>query len=331
MQQLKSYVKAVRPVTDYLYIMLNTVSHNMREAFVGSGADACLSKPLNHRKLCEVLAAPYRLDHPVHNIEQGDEKLLPLKVLVVDDNDANLKLICTLLEEQIELIDTAHNGSQAYSLSKSHKYDLIFMDIQMPIMDGITACKLIRESSLNEDTPIIAVTAHALAGEKEQLLKDGFKGYLTKPIDEDMLKQIISDHSPQSPINRERSKTAAVDSEPPFESARLDWQLALQRAGGKEELALEMLNMLLLSVPETLRLLNEAIEKEDCEHVLSIVHKFHGACCYTGVPKLKSLAETLETALKGDCDLNYIEPELFELVDELNNLLSDAGMVEQQR
>jgi|TARA_Y100000782_G_scaffold29956_1_gene33455 two-component system sensor histidine kinase BarA len=329
MQQLKSYVKAVRPATDYLYIMLNTVSHNMREAFIGSGADACLSKPLNHRKLCEILAAPYRLDHPVHNIEQGDEKLLPLKVLVVDDNDANLKLICTLLEEQIELIDTAHNGSQAYSLSKSHKYDLIFMDIQMPIMDGITACKLIRESSLNEDTPIIAVTAHALAGEKEQLLKDGFKGYLTKPIDEDMLKQIISDHSPQSPINRERSKAAAVHSEPPFESARLDWQLALQRAGGKEELALEMLNMLLLSVPETLRLLNEAIEKEDCEHVLSIVHKFHGACCYTGVPKLKSLAETLETALKGDCDLNYIEPELFELIDELNNLLSDAGMEEQ--
>ena len=327
MQQLKSYVKAVRPVTDYLYLMLNTVSHNMREAFIGSGADACLSKPLNHRKLCEVLAAPYRLDHPVHNIEQGDEKLLPLKVLVVDDNDANLKLICTLLDEQIELIDTAHNGSQAYSLSKSHKYDLIFMDIQMPIMDGITACKLIRESSLNEDTPIIAVTAHALAGEKEQLLKDGFKGYLTKPIDEDMLKQIISDHSPQSPINRERNKVPAINSEPPFESARLDWQLALQRAGGKEELALEMLNMLLLSVPETLRLLNEAIEKEDCEHVLSIVHKFHGACCYTGVPKLKSLAETLETALKGDCDLNYIEPELFELVDELNNLLSDAGMV----
>lgn len=331
MQQLKSYVKAVRPVTDYLYLMLNTVSHNMREAFIGSGADACLSKPLNHRKLCEVLAAPYRLDHPVHNIEQGDEKLLPLKVLVVDDNDANLKLICTLLDEQIELIDTAHNGSQAYSLSKSHKYDLIFMDIQMPIMDGITACKLIRESSLNEDTPIIAVTAHALAGEKEQLLKDGFKGYLTKPIDEDMLKQIISDHSPQSPINRERNKVPAINSEPPFESARLDWQLALQRAGGKEELALEMLNMLLLSVPETLRLLNEAIEKEDCEHVLSIVHKFHGACCYTGVPKLKSLAETLETALKSDCDLNYIEPELFELVDELNNLLSDAGMLEQQR
>ena len=233
MQLLKGYVKTVRDSTDYLYLMLNTVSHNMREAFIGSGADACLSKPLNHRKLCEVLAAPYRLDHPVHNIEQSEQKLLPLKVLVVDDNDANLKLICTLLDEQVEVIDTAHNGSQAYSLSKSHKYDVIFMDIQMPIMDGITACKLIQESSLNEDTPIIAVTAHALHSEKEQLLKDGFKGYLTKPIDEDTLKQIISDHSPQTPINREKSKNEIPQSPAPFESSRIDWPLALQRAGGK--------------------------------------------------------------------------------------------------
>ena len=326
MQLLKGYVKTVRDSTDYLYLMLNTVSHNMREAFIGSGADACLSKPLNHRKLCEVLAAPYRLDHPVHNIEQSEQKLLPLKVLVVDDNDANLKLICTLLDEQVEVIDTAHNGSQAYSLSKSHKYDVIFMDIQMPIMDGITACKLIQESSLNEDTPIIAVTAHALHSEKEQLLKDGFKGYLTKPIDEDTLKQIISDHSPQTPINSEKSKNEIPQSPAPFESSRIDWPLALQRAGGKNELALEMLNMLLLSVPETLNLLTKAIDDEACEQVLSIVHKFHGACCYTGVPKLKSLAETIETSLKNECVLENIEPELFELQDELENLLVDAKM-----
>jgi two-component system sensor histidine kinase BarA len=323
MQRLKAHVKAVRESTDYLYLMLNTVSHSMREAFIGSGADACLSKPLNHRKLCELLAAPYRLDHPVHNIEQNEQTLLPLKVLVVDDNDANLKLIYTLLNEQVELIDTAHNGSQAYSLSKSHKYDVIFMDIQMPIMDGITACKLIKESSLNEDTPIIAVTAHALHSEKEQLLKDGFEGYLTKPIDEDMLNQIICDHSPQLPVSRDKLKNMP-QSPPPFKSVRLDWGIALQHAGGKSELALEMLNMLLLSVPETLSLLAQAIADEDCKQVLSIIHKLHGACCYTGVPKLKSLAETIETALKSNCVLATIEPELFELQDELENLLLDA-------
>jgi two-component system sensor histidine kinase BarA len=326
MQRLKSYVKTVRESTDYLYLMLNTVSHNMREAFIGSGADACLSKPLNHRKLCEIIAAPYRLDHPVHNIEQNEQQLLPLKVLVVDDNDANLKLICTLLSEQVEVIDTAHNGSQAYSLSKSHKYDVIFMDIQMPIMDGITACKLIRESSLNEDTPIIAVTAHALHSEKQQLLTDGFKGYLTKPIDEDMLKQIICDHSPQTPASRGKVKNDIPQSPAPFESKRIDWPLALQRAGGKSELALEMLNMLLLSVPETLNLLAKAINEKDCPQVLCIVHKFHGACCYTGVPKLKLLAETIETSLKSECILDNIEPELFELQDELENLIIDAKL-----
>ncbi|GAA77208.1 two-component system, NarL family, sensor histidine kinase BarA [Pseudoalteromonas sp. BSi20480] len=91
-------------------------------------------------------------------------------------------------------------------------------------------------------------------------------------------------------------------------------------------MALEMLNMLLLSVPETLNLLTKAIDNEACEQVLSIVHKFHGACCYTGVPKLKSLAETIETSLKNECVLENIEPELFELQDELENLLVDAKM-----
>ena len=324
MQRLKNYIKMVRESTDYVYLMLNTISHSLCESFITGGADACLSKPLNHRKLCDVLAAPYRLDHPVHNIEQVEQKLLPLKVLTVDDNDANLKLICALLEEQVTLIDTAHNGSQAYSLSKSNKYDMIFMDIQMPIMDGITACKLIKESSLNEDTPIIAVTAHALHSEKEQLLKDGFKGYLTKPIDEDTLKQIISDHSHQVRSNRDKTTHNVPLSPAPFESIRLDWAQALQRANCKNELALEMLNMLLLSVPETLNLLTQAIAKKDCSQVLTIVHKFHGACCYTGVPKLKSLAETIETSLKNKCVLADIEPELFELQDELENLLIDA-------
>ncbi|MBQ4831922.1 two-component sensor histidine kinase BarA [Pseudoalteromonas sp. MMG010] len=331
MQRLKGYVKAVRESTDYLYLILNTVSHNMREAFIGSGANACLSKPLNHRKLCETLAAPYRLDHPIHNIEQVEQKILPLKVLVVDDNDANLKLICTLLSEQVELIDTAHNGSQAYSLCKSHNYDIIFMDIQMPIMDGITACKHIKESSLNEETPIIAVTAHALNSEKEQLLKDGFCGYLTKPIDEDMLSQIISEHSSQSLANREKAAALIEIPPAPFISNRLDWPLALQHAGGKRELALEMLNMLLKSIPETLMHLEQATETAQCQEILAVVHKLHGACCYTGVPKLKALAETIETSLKSNCELSKVEPELFELQDELENLLNDANNTETRR
>ncbi|WP_440055568.1 two-component sensor histidine kinase BarA [Pseudoalteromonas sp. T1lg65] len=324
MQSVKGYIKQARSAVDYLYLMVNTISHNMREALIGSGADACLSKPLNHRKLCEMLAAPYRLDHPDMTAEETETDNLPLKVLVADDNDANLKLICTLLNEQVESVDTAHNGAQAVSLCKSRRYDLIFMDIQMPIMDGISACKSIRESSVNEDTPIIAVTAHALTGEKEQLMVDGFSNYMTKPIDEDMLKQIICDHSSSLPVNKQKHSEALQHSVPPFESSQLDWTLALQRAGNKPDLALEMLNMLLSSVPETLQQLETAQQQNDTQSLLRVVHKFHGACCYTGVPNLKKLAETIETALKQEQPVDAIEPELFELVDGLASLQHDA-------
>ncbi|BBN81031.1 histidine kinase [Pseudoalteromonas sp. A25] len=325
MQLVKSYISKVRGAADYLYLMLNTISHNMRESLIGSGADACLSKPLNHRKLCEVLAAPYRLDHPSIAMEESDTQILPMKVLIADDNDANLKLLSTLLEEQVEAIDTAHNGAQAVGLCKTHKYDLIFMDIQMPIMDGITACKTILESSLNEDTPIIAVTAHALAGEKEQLLKDGFKGYLTKPIDEDMLRQTICDHSTSAPKSKQKTKAPHEHSTAPFESPLLDWQLALQHAGGKPDLALEMLNMLLDGLEDLLNTLEQAYEQKDAQALLSVIHKFHGACCYTGVPKLKSLAEMIETSLKQNNPISEFEPELLELIDELSNLQQDAS------
>ncbi|MFY8272960.1 two-component sensor histidine kinase BarA [Pseudoalteromonas sp. SSDWG2] len=326
MTLLKQIISQARKHSDYVYLLLNTVSHNMREALIGSGADGCLSKPVNHRKFCDMLAAPYRLDHPTIHTKQSEANRLPIKALVVDDNDANLKLLCALLEDRIDAFDTAHNGAQAVEVCKSYQYDVIFMDIQMPIMDGITACKLIRESSLNEDTPIIAVTAHALAGEKEQLKTVGFSSYLTKPLDEDMLSEMLMQYAANNKHWRVRENTKAAAIPPPFESSSLNWELALQRAGGKEDLANEMLNMLLLSIPETLSLVEEAMEANDHERLLSIIHKFHGACCYTGVPKLKNLAELIETAMKEQASINDIEPELFELQDQLRNLMTDSGL-----
>ncbi len=326
---LKGYINAVRAHCDYVYLMLNTVSHNMREALVGSGADACLSKPINHKKLCEVIAAPYRLDHPdVMPLNTGRARL-DMKVLVVDDNDANLKLISTLLGEQVKKVEKAHNGAQALGLAKTHRYDLIFMDIQMPIMDGVTACSKIQESSLNEDTPIIAVTAHALSGERENLINVGFRGYLTKPLDEDMLRQAILDYSNtvMLPAEEEPQEEAPVV-DAPFTSAGLDWKLALERAGNKPDLAKEMLNMLLLSLPEATADIQRALDDRTASELLSVVHKFHGACCYTGVPKLKRLAEVIETQLKQSASLDDVEPEVLELVDEMENLMRDANMLD---
>lgn len=323
----RELIKRAREKCDYLYVLVNTISHSYREVVINAGADACLSKPMNHRKLCHTLAAPYRLDHPTISTPATDKETLPLKALVVDDNDANLRLMCALLRDKIEIFDTAHNGAQAVSLAKSRKYDVILLDIQMPIMDGVTACKLILESSLNEQTPIIAVTAHALASEKESLLSNGFTSYLTKPIDEEILMKTIAEFGSKD-YQPKVQPAKLISSEPPFSSNMIDWQLALQRAGGKEDLANEMLSMLLLSIPETQKLISEAFDDSDSKELLSIIHKFHGACCYTGVPKIKNLAETIETALKQAQALKDIEPEIFELQDCLSSLMQDAGAIQ---
>ena len=112
-----------------------------------------------------------------------------INVMAVDDNPANLKLIQAMLTDRVSHVTTCVNGQIAVDQSSLQKFDLIFMDIQMPILDGISACLKIKEGDLNNKTPIIAVTAHVLPGEKEQFLQQGMDDCLAKPIDELALQQ----------------------------------------------------------------------------------------------------------------------------------------------
>ncbi len=342
---VKNLIKEIQPFSDTSYLLVNTISPNMRETFTDSGINACLSKPVNHRKLATALAAPYELAHPQAQISPPIVTKSPLKVLAVDDNEANLKLITTLLLELVDSVEVTKNGAEALALCTVKSFDLIFMDIQMPVMDGITACRQIQESSLNETSPIIAVTAHALSGERERLLEVGFNGYLTKPIDEEMLRQSIIEYSKhtsvtespylpaEKPVTSINNAMNAADDDlnnlP--QSNRIDWTLAKQRAGGKTDLAIDMLSMLLDSLPESAEQIQLAIDDEDTPAILKHVHKLHGACCYTGVPKLKMLSELIETQLKKTQDADTIMPELFELVDEMDNLLKDCAQWQAER
>lgn len=335
-------INEIKPIADALYLMVNTVSPNMRETFANSGINACLSKPVNHRKLAMALAKPYEHSQPQARISPQQFRKLPLKVLAVDDNEANLKLITTLLLELVETVEVTKNGAESLALCTVKHFDIIFMDIQMPVMDGITACRQIQESSLNESTPIIAVTAHALSGERERLLEVGFNGYLTKPIDEEMLRQSIIEYSRHTGVSnnpyllKDQSSAAlnngisqsnenTLEDENLPQSTRIDWALAKQRAGGKTDLAVDMFNMLLDSLPEASEAVQQAIDEEDTAAILKHVHKLHGACCYTGVPRLKMLAELIETQLKKTQDADSVMPELFELVDEMDNLINDCA------
>lgn len=316
--QLIATVQQLRQHSDHLFLLVSSLSPNLRELLLASGATAVLTKPAHYRKLAMALAQPYQAQpEPNKPLMRTKAKL---RVLCVDDNPANLKLINTLLNEMVEQVDSASNGLEAWQKASQAHYDLIFMDINMPVMDGVQACQRIQHQSLNETTPIIAVTAHALPDEKERLLDLGFSEFLTKPLDETLLQYALRECCPYF-VNT--LPTVSAEAQLPV-SKQLDWGLALQRADGKLELAKEMLDLLINSLPHAQQAISEAIEQQDENALLQQVHKLHGATCYTGLPMLKQLTEEIEIQLKKGCSIAHIEPELYELQDRIGALINDA-------
>lgn len=323
--ELKKLVVLASEHSKHVYTLINSISPNLKEAIIGSGAKACFSMPVNHRKLFNTLLDPY-IEH-VHAEKPKDSSFRGMRVLAVDDTEANLKLLSALLVELSIDCDLAYDGSEALEKAQKLKYDLIFMDIQMPIMDGITACKKIKESSLNEDTPIVSVTAHAGVDEQKRMSKVGFSGFLPKPIYEDMLTQVILDTCPGCSLStKEAEAPIYIEGDAPefAQYHHLDWSLALSRAAGKQALAIEMFTMLIKSLPEALSSISSAYQEPNLDNLITSVHKFHGACCYTGVPKLKHLAELIESGLKKDKDIAAVEPELLELIDQITAIIEDS-------
>lgn len=329
LSELKKLLSSIRYDAISIHVAINTNSPSIQETLIASGAHNCLSKPIT----------PYRLNKALskqgeHSIDESNiipEKKIPIKVLAVDDNDANLKLIKALLLEQVVEVITATNGKDALSLCQNEKYALIFMDIQMPVMDGISALNAIRENTFNDITPIIAVTAHALTGEKDKLLNQGFNFYMTKPIDETMLRHTIYEYCDlnilTNSICEPLGKNISEQNDYSEMDAIINWPLALKRAGNKPELAKDMFKGLTKSLPETKQYIYEALTAQDTEQLKMLIHKLNGACCYSGVPNLGRITHQIETALKSGVNIDDLEPEFFEFFEHLDNVIRLAPEV----
>lgn len=297
-------------------VLINSSDPCLQEDIVRIGAKHCLSKPCNHRKLINALThldeSP-RITQSQLKIEKPKSKL-NLSILAVDDNPANLKLISAMLGDAVTNIATCTNGSEAVEQAQKEDYDLIFMDIQMPIMDGIAACQHIRESSRNKSTPIIAVTAHAMTGERDRLLSKGMDDYLTKPIDETIMKRMLQQWGNNPHVVQ--SKT---------ENIVLDWDLALQRSMGKTDLAIDMLAMFINSLPEVETQLEQGLAGEtEHDDFLQIIHKFNGAAACCGVVKIQQLVDEIEGMLRKGASIVDLEPEIFELQELLSIVKEEA-------
>ncbi len=312
-------------MTDYLLLALPCHAQINAEELKHDGAAACLLKPLTATRLLPTLTEYCRLNYHAAPIV-ADESKLPMTVMAVDDNPANLKLIGALLEDQVQHVELCESGLQAVELAKQMQFDLIMMDIQMPGMDGIRACELIRQLPHQQQTPVVAVTAHAMAGQKEKLLSAGMNDYLAKPIEEEKLHTLLLRYKPGPAAGNWVAPEKAVEITV-NENATLDWQLALRQAAGKNDLAREMLQMLVAFLPEIRNKVEEQLVGENPEDLVDAIHKLHGSCGYSGVPRLKNLCHLLEQQLRSGTPESELEPEFLELLDEMDNVTREAMKV----
>lgn len=260
-----------------------------------------------------------------------------LHILAVDDHLPNLIVLEALLGELNVTTTKALSGQEALDIlhhqieRKEKLFDLIFMDIQMPVMSGIDTTRAIRslESTLEGEVhlPIIALTAHALADEKNKLLKVGMDDYVTKPIQIDQLIHILTQWT-----NNQFNQPPAIESGillDALDPEVLDWQQSLQLAANKEDLAHDLLKMLVDSFPAELAEMQQLIELEDFPQLEHVLHRLYGATRYVGTPKLQETSGSFEqfvSTLRKECrkaDEAFIQ-ETLNRFDELTAIIHEV-------
>ena len=224
----------------------------------------------------------------------------PPRVLCVDDNPANLLLVQTLLDDMGAQVSTANSGYEALEKAQQQSFDLILMDVQMPGMDGRRTTEAIRQyesEHRQSPVPIVALTAHALANEKRALLQSGLDDYLTKPISERQLAQVVLKWTGLA-LRNQGPEQASGSLNTGRALGVLDSEEGLRLAAGKADLAADMLSMLLAGLPADRQAIHQAREAGDRNALIERVHRLHGATRYCGVPQLRAACQRSETLLK---------------------------------
>lgn len=221
------------------------------------------------------------------------------KILVVDDHPINLMYLSKLLNSfGFPLITEAENGLQAVELCKQEKFDIIFMDCQMPKLDGFETTKLIHKNNPDGDVPIIiAVTANAMKGVKEKCMSYGMNDYISKPIDSDKLhsallkwlptkriQEAAIENSPERPSVEKKEDGANAHSE-------INWDVIKQFSDDDAEKEKEIIEIFFQTTNDDLSKLKSSIEAGSMEEWVYATHKMYGACSLIGAEYLAELCD----------------------------------------
>ena len=231
------------------------------------------------------------------------------EVLLVEDNRVNQKLAAHHLNRGGHEVTVASDGLEAVKAFQTQSFDIILMDVQMPGMDGFEATAAIRqhEIKIGGHVPIVALTAHAMKGDREICIEAGMDDYLTKPIDRDQLLTKISDILSTSASDELPGDNQVTESSLPQQAGGtgdFDIESASKRVGGNVEILKEMSELFLDSVGDMMGRMTAAIYIEDVSLMQKIIHEIRGTVCQFSAKATASSAKTLEEAI---CSCNVAE------------------------
>ncbi|SDF77738.1 Signal transduction histidine kinase [Duganella sp. OV458] len=229
-------------------------------------------------------------------------------VLVVDDNSINQQVATEILQRAGVRADVAGSGEEAARMVDANSYDAVLMDIQMPDMDGYQATALIRKDPRHGALPIIAMTAHAVAGYRERCLERDMNDYVTKPIDPDTLYAVLATWVQPDPGRLAMADAAEAASVRPqarpdmplTPRAGIDMQSALDRLGGNQVLLSQLIGTFAHDFDPTLQQIHDAIHSGDLPRAAELVHKIRGAAGNLSANELSKTSTALEDRLRAE-------------------------------
>jgi PAS domain S-box-containing protein len=267
------------------------------------GIGGYLTKPIARDELLQVLARILNVDSTEpqalvtsHSIRE--EQVL-MNVLLVEDHLINQKLAITLLERWGHHVEVAGNGEIALEMVASQQFDVILMDMMMPVMDGLEATRRIRASETARRTPIIAMTANAMEADRERCMQAGMDDYLSKPIKAQELRQMLQ-HFSSAKVLMSQTKPVPLGEVVPTESA-FDYLAALKRA---DQEVIEIISEAFVDQwPTELGKISNGLASGDLTQVMHTAHALKGTLSMFGAAPASALAAQMEqSALRKDVD-----------------------------
>ncbi|MBF0274936.1 MAG: response regulator, partial [Nitrospinae bacterium] len=272
-----------------------------------TGLDGFLIKPVSPSTMLDTIMSVFgKGEERTKAFANGKEKATLTysftggQILLAEDNEINQQVAKEILEGVGLHIDIANNGKEAVQMAEKKEYDGILMDLQMPEMDGLKATGVLRANETFKELPIIAMTANAMAGDKERCLEAGMNDHVAKPIDPKALFSTLEKWiKPKNPVTaKQKTKTSEQEIIIP-EIAGIDTTAGLQRVGGNKKLYHNLLVRFHEDYASVQNEIEALIEKEDSKTAERLVHTVKGVAANIGADDIAKATAKLEAAIKA--------------------------------